>query len=91
MSQRPNGANPLILEEKNLENVLINGRQTMRKMNERFRRLVSSSGKRRKTDNKKKKELEKRTEEWEATKLDLICSLLCFFLLFVVVFLSSLT
>ena len=69
MSQRPNGANPLILEEKNLENVLINGRQTMRKMDERFRRLVSSSGKRRKTDNnKKEKEAEKRIDEKEATK-----------------------
>ena len=58
-------------EEKNLENVLTNGRQTMRKMNERFRHLLSSSGKRRKTDNnKKKKEAEKRTDEKEATKLD---------------------
>ena len=37
---------------------------------ERFRHLVSSSGKRRKTDyNKKEKEAEKRTDE-EATKLD---------------------
>ena len=35
--------------EKNLENVLTNGRQTMRKINERFRHLVSLSGKRRKT------------------------------------------
>ena len=51
-------------EEKNLENVLTNGRQTTRKINKRFQRLVSSSGKRRKTDNnKKKKEAEKRTDE----------------------------
>ena len=58
-------------EEKNLENVLINGRQTMRKINQCFQCLVSSSGKRRKTDNnKKKKEAEKRTDENVATKLD---------------------
>ena len=39
--------------------------------NERFRHLVSSSGRRRKTDNNKtKKEAEKRTDEKEATKLD---------------------
>ena len=57
-------------EEKNLENVLINGRQTMRKINQCFQCLVSSSGKRRKTDNnKKKKEAEKRTDEKTATKL----------------------
>ena len=43
----------------------------MRKINKRFRHLVSSLGKRRKTDNnKKKKEAEKRTDEKEATKLD---------------------
>ena len=43
----------------------------MRKINERFRHLVSSTGKRRKTDNnKKKKEAEKRTNEKEATKLN---------------------
>ena len=43
----------------------------MRKINECFRHLVSSSGKRRKTDNNKKtKEAEKRTDEKEATKLD---------------------
>ena len=39
-----------------MENVLTNGRQTIRKINERFRHLVSSSGKRRKTDNKQKAE-----------------------------------
>ena len=56
---------------KNLENVLTNGRQTMRKINERFRHLVSLSGKRKKTDNKKKKkEAEKRTDEKGATKLN---------------------
>ena len=37
--------------------------------NERFRHLVSSTGKSRKTD-KKTKEAEKRTDEKEATKLD---------------------
>ena len=49
----------------------------MRKMNQRFRHLVSSSGKRRKTgktrktdNNKEKKEAEKKTDEKEATKLD---------------------
>ena len=42
----------------------------MRKMNKRFRHLVSSSGQRRKTDNKKEKKAEKRTAEKEATKLD---------------------
>ena len=43
----------------------------MRKINQRFRHLVSSSGERRKTDNnRKKKEAEKRTDEKEATKLD---------------------
>ena len=42
----------------------------MRKINEHFRHLVSSSGKRRKTATKKKKEAEKRTDEKEATKLD---------------------
>ena len=42
----------------------------MRKINKRFQHLVSSSGKRGKTDNnKKKKEAEKRTDEKEATKL----------------------
>ena len=44
----------------------------MRKINKRFRHLVSSSGYRRKTDNHiKKKEAEKKTDEKEATKLDL--------------------
>ena len=43
----------------------------MRKINERFRHLVSLSGKRKKTDNKKKKkEAEKRTDEKGATKLN---------------------
>ena len=54
-----------------MENVLTNGRQTMRKISKRFRHLVFSSGKRRKTDNNKtKKEAEKRTGEKEAAKLD---------------------
>ena len=54
-----------------MENVLTNGRQTMRKINERFLHLLSSSGKGRKTDkNKKKTEAKKRTDEKEATKLD---------------------
>ena len=57
-------------KEKNLEIVLTNGRQMMRKINERFRHLVPSSGKRRKTgNNEKNKEVEKRTEEKEVTKL----------------------
>ena len=39
--------------------------------NEHFRHLLSSSGKRRQTDNtKKKKDAEKRTDEKEGTKLD---------------------
>ena len=43
----------------------------MRKIKERFQHLVSSSGKRRKTDNNKKnKKAEKRTDEKEAAKLD---------------------
>ena len=43
----------------------------MRKINERFLHLLSSSGKGKKTDNNKKKtEAEKRTDEKEATKLD---------------------
>ena len=43
----------------------------MRKTNQRFQHLVSLSGKRRKTDNnRKKKEAEERTDEKEATKLD---------------------
>ena len=50
-------------EEKNLENVLTKGRQTMRKINEHFRHLVSSLGKRRKTDNNKKKEERSREED----------------------------
>ena len=42
-----------------------------KKTNERFRQLVPWSGKRRKTDNNKKKtEADKRTDETEATKLD---------------------
>ena len=54
-----------------MKNVLTNGQQAMRKINERFRHLVSLSGKRRKTDsNKEKKEAEKRTDEKETTKLD---------------------
>ena len=54
-----------------MANVLTNGRQTIRKINKRFRHLVSSSGLRGKTDNnKKKKEAEKRTDEKKATKLD---------------------
>ena len=45
--------------------------QAMRKINEHFRHLVSSSGKIRKTDNNKKnKAAEKRTDGKEATKLD---------------------
>ena len=43
----------------------------MRKTQTIFQHWVSSSGKRRKTDNnKRKKEAEKRTDEKEATKLD---------------------
>ena len=42
----------------------------MRKTNKRFRHLVSSSGQRRKTDNRRKKEAEMRIDEKEATKLD---------------------
>ena len=43
----------------------------MRKINKHFRHLVSSSGKRRKTDsNKKEKEANKRKGVKEATKLD---------------------
>ena len=38
--------------------------------NERFPHLVSSLGKKRKTDNNKKEEAEKRIDEKEATKLD---------------------
>ena len=54
-----------------MKNVLTNGQQAMRRINERFRHLVSSSGKRRKTDNnKEKKEAEKRTDEKETTKLE---------------------
>ena len=42
-----------------------------RRINKRFRHLVSSSGQRRKTDsNRRKKEAEKRTDEKEATKLN---------------------
>ena len=42
----------------------------MRNINERFRHLESSSGKRGKTVYNKNKEAEKRTDEKDATKLD---------------------
>ena len=75
-------------------NILTNGRQTMRRINKRFWHLVSLSGKRRKTTTKRRKKQRRGQMRYSLIQFGchiLVCPLLCFFLLFVVVCLSSFT